>query len=145
VSFQRHTRRARHLASQALTRDHILPDLGFTVYRIIQDSFVSFLSFFRLELLLCLFYLPFLLSHRTRGDTAPFTRSSVLIYSYPRWPRPGERWIQNLIDAIDSFPFSFACRRRLKLSLRLVTIPLRVHASDLKHYPSNSHSVELFD
>ena len=123
ASFQRHTQRARHLASRALMRDHILPDLGFTVYRIIQDSFLSFLSFFRLERLLCLFYLPFLLSHRTWDNTALFTRSSVLVYNHPRWPRPGERSIQNPIDAIDSFPYSFACRRRLKLSLRPVTFP----------------------
>ena len=68
--------------------------------------------------------LPLLLpSHRTRDDTAPFTRSSVLVFSHPRWRRPGERSIQYPIDAIDSFPFSFACRRHIKLSLRPVIIP----------------------
>ena len=84
------TRRARHLTSRALARDHILPDLGFTVYRIFQDSFVRFLPLFRLEPLLCLFFLPFLLSHRTRDDTTPFTRGSVLVYNQHRWPLPGE-------------------------------------------------------
>ena len=112
--------------------------------------------------------LPLLLpSHRTRDDTAPFTRSSVLVFSHPRWRRPGERSIQNPIDAIDPFPFSFACRRHLKLSLHPVTIPFACSwpfrraatpplslapllslrdcepASDLKNYCSNSHSVEL--
>ena len=46
-SFQRRTRRARHLASWFLARDHILPDLGFIVYRITQDSFVCSLPLFR--------------------------------------------------------------------------------------------------
>jgi len=50
----------------------------------------------------------FLPSHRTRDDTAPFTRSSVLVYNHPRWHQPGERSIENPIDAIDSVPFSFA-------------------------------------
>jgi len=161
-SFQRHTRRARHLASRALARDHILLDLGFTVYRIVQDSFVRSSPLFRLEPLLCLFYLPFLLSHRTWDDTAPFTRSSVLVYNHLCWPQPGERSIQNPINAIDPFLFSFACHGRLKLSLRLVTIPFACSrpfgraatplssptrvcelASDLKNYPSILHSVGL--
>jgi len=92
---------------------------------IVQDSFVHSLSLFRLELPLCLFYLPFLLSHRTRDDTAAFTHSSVLVYNHPRCPWPGERSTQDpqAIDAIDSFPFSFACPRHLKLSLRPVAIP----------------------
>ena len=78
---------------------------------------------FRLEVLLWLFYLPFLLSPRTRDDSAPFSRSSVLVCNHPRWPRPWERSIQKPIDAMNSFPFPFACLRLLKLSLRPVTIP----------------------
>jgi len=54
---------------------------GFSVYRIVQDSFVRSLPLFRFELPLSFFYLPFLLSHRTRDDTAPFTPGSVLVYN----------------------------------------------------------------
>jgi len=77
ASLQCLTRRARHLASWALARDHVLSDWGFTVYRNIQDSFVRSLSFFRLELPLCLFFLPFRPSHRTRDDASPFTHNIV--------------------------------------------------------------------
>ena len=90
---------------------------------IVQDSFVHSLPLFCLELPLCLFYPPFLPSHRTRDDTAAFTHSSVLVYNHHRCPWPGERSTQDPIDAIDSFSFSFACPRHLKLSLRPVAIP----------------------
>ena len=94
---------------------------------------------------------------------APLTRSSVLVSNHPRCPRPGERSIQNLIDAIHPLPFSFACRRHDSLRV-LPAFPARPltpsllpllsltpllslqdcePASDLKNYPSNSHSVEL--
>ena len=60
---------------------------------IVQDSFVRSLPPFRLRLPLCLFYLPFLPSHRTHDGTAPFTCSSVLVYNHPRRHQPGERSI----------------------------------------------------
>ena len=68
-SFQRRTRRARHLASWALDRDRILPDLGFIVYRIIQDSFVRSLPLFRLRDSVVPLLPSHLLSHRTQDDT----------------------------------------------------------------------------
>jgi len=55
------------------------PHMGFTVDRTVQDSFVvRSLPPFCLELPLCPFYLPFLLSHRTRDDTAPLLAVAYL-------------------------------------------------------------------
>ena len=137
---------------------------------IVQDSFVHSLPHFRLELPLCFFYLPFLLSHRTRDGTTPLTRSSVLVYNHPSWSRPGERSVKEPIGAIDTLPFSIMCRRHLKLSSPSLRFPSRAPglsgawphllsnlplllclapllslrdyepASDVKNYYSNSHS-----
>ena len=85
-------------------------------------SYVPYPSFAlnsRSASLTSLFYLA--IGHGT--TLCPLLAVAVLVYNHPRWSRPGERSIQNSINAIDSFPFSFACRRRLKLSLCPVTIP----------------------
>jgi len=173
-SFQRRTRRARHLASWALDRDRILPDLGFIVYRIIQDSFVRSLPLFRLRTPAVPLLPSHLLSHRTQDDTPlPLLAVAYLCIT----THAGLSQVSDQSRTLSmQLALSFSLSRAIAVSsspyaplrfpshapghsgaplLLLSPLPLLLSlvpllslrdcepASDLKNYPSNSHSVEL--
>ena len=128
-----------HLMQTALTPQTQFATLspfrkGYTVYRVIQDSFVRSLSPFSLVYLLSVLQYLFYLSPecRTSPCSRIFSPISVPLYSCAAYmymvllPGPGEWYLSNLWNLCPSPPSPRSCACRLKSYARFSPLGLKV-------------------